>query len=229
MEHLFPVILLIDDEDDILEFMRYNLEKEGYKVYTAKDGVEGISTALKVFPDLIVLDIMMPEMDGVETCKKLRSMSQFRNTLITMLTAYGNDQLQSAAFDAGADDFIAKPIRPRLFLCHINALLRRKQLLNSGKNLLTFKDLVIDTDAYTVIEIKNKKKINLSKKELELLLFLVSRPGKVFNRIEIMIHVWGHDKTAGDRTLDVHIKKLRDKIGANHINTIKGVGYFFLG
>jgi two-component system alkaline phosphatase synthesis response regulator PhoP len=225
MEHDFPVILLVDDEDDILEFMRYNLEKEGYKVYTAKDGAEGISTALKVYPDIIVLDIKMPVLDGVETCRQLRSINTFKNTIIAILTANGNDQLQAIAFDTGADDFIAKPIRPRLFICHINALLRRRQPLNSRNKVLTFNDIIIDSEAFVVI--KNHQKISLSKKELQLLLFLVSKPGKVFNRNDIMFQVWGHDESIGDRTIDVHIKKLRDKIGANHIKTIKGIGYVF--
>ena len=227
MEHLFPVILLIDDEDDILEFMRYNLEKEGYTVYSSKDGVEGINTALKVLPDIIVLDIMMPEMDGVETCRKLRSIDKFKNTIIVILTAHGNDKLQSTVFDIGADDFIAKPIRPRLFICHINALLRRKQPLNSTKRMLTFKNLLIDSEGFMVVI--NNQKINLSKKELELLLFLVSKPGKVFERKEIMLKVWGHTESSGDRTIDVHVKKLRDKIGALQIKTIKGIGYVFSG
>jgi two-component system alkaline phosphatase synthesis response regulator PhoP len=225
MEHDFPVILLVDDEDDILEFMRYNLEKEGYKVYTAKDGAEGINTALKVYPDIIVLDIKMPVLDGVETCRQLRSINTFKNTIIAILTANGNDQLQAIAFDTGADDFIAKPIRPRLFICHINALLRRRQPLNSRNKVLTFNDIIIDSEAFVVI--KNHQKISLSKKELQLLLFLVSKPGKVFNRNDIMFQVWGHDESIGDRTIDVHIKKLRDKIGANHIKTIKGIGYVF--
>jgi two-component system alkaline phosphatase synthesis response regulator PhoP len=225
MEQLHPVILLVDDEDDILEFMRYNLEKEGYKVYAAKDGLEAIVTAKKVYPDIIVLDIMMPEMGGVEACKELRSMSPFQNTIITMLTAHGNDQLQVTAFDAGADDFIAKPIRPRLFLSRINALLRRKQPLKPTRNVITIKNLVIDKEAYMVI--KNNQNISLSKKELELLLLLISKPGKVFYRSEIMMQIWGHDETLGDRTIDVHVKKLRDKIGAIHIKTIKGVGFVF--
>jgi len=225
MEQLHPVILLVDDEEDILEFMRYNLEREGYKVYAAKDGLEAIVTAQKVYPDIIVLDIMMPEMGGVEACRELRSMSPFQNTIIAMLTAHGNDQLQFTAFDAGADDFIAKPIRPRLFLSRINALLRRKQPSTSKRNVITLKNLVIDREAYMVI--KNNQYISLSKKELELLLLLISKPGKVFGRSEIMGQVWGHDETIGNRTIDVHVKKLRDKIGAIHIKTIKGIGYVF--
>jgi two-component system alkaline phosphatase synthesis response regulator PhoP len=226
MEHLFPVILIVDDEDDILEFMNYNLEKEGYKVYKAKNGAEGIEVALKIIPDIIVLDIKLPDMDGIEVCRTLRGMEVFKKTIIAMLTAHGNDQLQSTAFDLGADDFITKPIRPRLFLCHMNALLRRKKPLNTDKNLLIFKNLIIDCEAYTVT--KNNKKANLSKKEIQLLLYLVSKPGKVFNRSEIMMHVWRHEESIGERTIDVHIKKLRDKIGIFHIKTIKGIGYVFV-
>jgi len=227
MEHIFPIILVIDDEDEILKFMRYTLEKEGYKVYSTKNGTEGIQVALKVFPDIIVLDIMMQDIDGISTCRELRSMKPFQNTFIVMLTALSNDQIQSMAFEAGADVFISKPIRPRLFLCRINALLRRKQISKSTKHLITFKSMVIDSEAYIVI--KNNKKINLSKQELKLLMFLISKPGKVFNRDEIMSQVWGHTETNGDRTIDVHVKKLRDKIGALHIKTIKGIGYYFLG
>lgn len=226
MEHLIPVILLVDDEEDILDFLRYNLEQEGYKVYTAKNDIDCIKMAIKVYPDIIVLDIRLPEMDGLIICSKLRSIDSLKSTIIVILTAHGNDKLQAIAFDLGADDFIAKPIRPRLFICHINALLRRKLPIKSPKNLLTFKDLVIDSEAFNVI--KNGKRINLSKKELDLLMFLVSKTGKVFTRNVIMDQVWGHDETFGDRTIDVHVKKLRDKIGAIHIKTIKGIGYFFV-
>jgi len=226
MEHLFPVILLVDDEDDILEIMRYSLEKEGYKIYSTKNGTEGIKLALKVLPDIIVLDIMRQEFDGISTCRELRSMKPFQNTFIVILTANSNDQVQSLAFDAGVDVFIPKPIRPRLFLCRINALLKRRKMSNSFRHLIIFKNMVIDSEAY-IVE-KNNQKISLSKKELQLLMFLISKPGKVFNRDEIMSHVWGHSETGGDRTIDVHVKKLRDKIGTNHIKTIKGIGYFFL-
>lgn len=226
MEHLIPVILLVDDEEDIIEFLSYNLQKEGYKVYTAKNGIDGINLAIKVHPDIIVLDIMMPEMDGLKTCSKLRRIDSLKSTIIAILTAHGNDKLQTIAFDLGADDFIAKPIRPRLFICHINALLRRKHSLKTPKNLLTFKDLVIDSEAFMVI--KNGKRINLTMKELDLLMFLVSKPGKVFNRKEIMLQVWGHDETFGDRSIDVYVKKLREKIGDLHIKTIKGIGYLFV-
>ncbi len=225
MEQLNPVILLVDDEDDILEFMRYNLEKEGYKVYAAKDGLEAIATAQKVYPDIIILDIMMPEMDGVAACRELRNMSPFQNTIIAMLTAHGDDQLQFTAFDAGADDFISKPIRPRLFLSRINALLRRKRPVKATGNVITLKNLVIDREAFMVI--RNNQRISLSKRELELLLLLISKPGKVFYRNEIMMQVWGHGETIGDRTIDVYVNKLRDKIGAVHIRTIKGIGYVF--
>jgi len=226
MEHLFPVILLVDDDDDVLAFMRNNLEKEGNKVYSTNSGFEGIKLALKVLPDIIILDIMKQEIDGISTCRELRSMKPFQNTFIVMLTAQGNDQTQTAAFDAGIDVFISKPIRPRLFLCRINALLKRRKISNSSGHLIIFKNMVIDSEAY-IVE-KNNQKISLSKKELQLLLFLISKPGKVFNRDEIMSHVWGETETCGDRTIDVHVKKLRDKIGTNHIKTIKGIGYFFL-
>ena len=227
MEHLFPVILLVDDDDDILAFMRYNLEKEGNKVYSTINGTEGIKLALKVLPDIIVIDIMKQEIDGISTCRELRSMKLFQNTFIVMLTAQGNDQTQSAAFEAGVDVFISKPIRPRLFLCRINALLKRRKMSKSSGHLIVFKNMVIDSEAY-IVE-KNNQKISLSKKELQLLMFLISKPGKVFNRDEIMSHVWGQSETNSDRTIDVHVKKLRDKIGALHIKTIKGIGYIFLG
>jgi len=226
MEHLFPVILLVDDDDDILTLMRYNLEKEGNKVYSAKNGTEGIKLALKVLPDIIIIDNMNQEIDGISTCRELRSMKPFQNTFIVMLTAYGNDQIQSTAFEAGIDVFISKPIRPRLFLCRINALLKRRKISNSSRHLIIFKSMVIDSEAY-IVE-KNNLKISLSKKELQLLMLLISKPGKVFNRDEIMSHVWGQSETNSDRTIDVHVKKLRDKIGTNHIKTIKGIGYFFL-
>jgi two-component system, OmpR family, alkaline phosphatase synthesis response regulator PhoP len=226
MEHLFPVILLVDDDDDILAFMRSSLEKEGNKVYSAKNGIEGLKLALKILPDIIVIDNMNQEKDGISTCRELRSMKPFQNTFIVMLTAYGNDQIQSTAFEAGVDVFISKPIRSRLFLCRINALLKRRSISNSSKHLTIFESMVIDSDAY-IVE-KNNQKISLSKKELQLLMFLISKPGKVFNRDEIMSHVWGQAETCGDRTIDVHVKKLRNKIGADHIKTIKGIGYFFM-
>jgi len=226
MEHLLPVILLIDDDEDTLEFMRYSLEKEGYKIYSTENGTVGIKLALKFFPDIIVIDNMNQEIDGIKTCRELRSMKPFQNTFIVMLTAHSSDQIQSTAFDAGFDAFISKPIRSRLFLCRINALLKRRTISKSSRHLTIFESMVIDSEAY-IVE-KDNQKINLSKKELQLLMFLISKPGKVFNRDEIMSHVWGQTEICGDRTIDVHVKKLRDKIGTNHIKTIKGIGYFFL-
>lgn len=216
-------ILLVDDEPDILEFISYNLKKEGYKVYTALSGDKAIEIANEKNPDLIVLDIMMPGIDGVEVCRQLRSKKIFKDTLIVFLTARGEDYSEIAGFEAGADDYITKPIRPRVLLARINALLSRSQRKNTVNNFIKVNDLLIDANNYTVM-LKDEV-ILLPKKEFEILLLLGSKPGKIFTRDEIYLNVWGNSIYVGDRTLDVHIRKLREKIGNNYIKTSKGVGY----
>ncbi|MBV6428841.1 MAG: Alkaline phosphatase synthesis transcriptional regulatory protein PhoP [Haliscomenobacter sp.] len=221
-------ILIVDDEPDILEFLKYNLEKEGYEVLTANDGEEGVMIAEKEHPSLIILDIMMPKMDGVEVCRNLRSKPEFANTIITFLTAREEDYSQIAALDVGGDDYITKPIRPRVFLSRIKALMRRSErapLLEDEGNTIRLGDLTIDKERVSVI--KGAKTIELAKKEFDLLFLLVSKPGKVFSREEIFNKVWGTDVIVGNRTIDVHIRKLREKIGEDHIKTIKGIGYKF--
>ncbi len=221
-------ILIVDDEPDILEFLRYNLEKEGYEVLTANDGEEGLLVAEKEHPSLIILDIMMPKMDGVEVCRHLRARPEFANTVITFLTAREEDYSQIAALDVGGDDYITKPIRPRVFLSRIKALMRRSERSPQPEeegNTIRMGDLVIDKERVSVI--KDTRIIELAKKEFDLLYLLVSKPGKVFSREEIFNKVWGTDVIVGNRTIDVHIRKLREKIGEDHIKTIKGIGYKF--
>jgi two-component system alkaline phosphatase synthesis response regulator PhoP len=222
-------ILLVDDEPDILEFMEYNLKKENYQISKAVNGKEAIDKAKKEHPDLIILDIMMPEMDGIEVCRALREMPDFKNTLITFLTARNEDYSQIAGFDVGADDYITKPIKPRVLISRINALFRRYNSDN-GKhqekdNVMYIADLKIDRDQYLVF--KGEEKIELPKKEFELLALLATKPGKVFTRDEILEKIWGNDVIVGDRTIDVHIRKLREKFGDELIRTVKGIGYKF--
>ncbi len=218
-------ILVVHDEEDILEFLSYNLEKEGAKVYTAKNGLLAIEVAMKKKPDLILLDVMMPEMDGVETCMRLRERPETKNVIIAFLTARGEDYSQIAGFEAGADDFITKPIKPRVLISRLKALLRRKRSAIQSDPIIELESLKIDRDRYVVI--KDEVELNLPKKEFELLALLISTPGKVFTRESILSSVWGDDVVVGDRTIDVHIRKLREKIGSSHIKTIKGVGYKF--
>ena len=222
-------ILIVDDEPDILEFLEYNLLKEGYEVYTASNGEEGIRLAEKEQPHLIILDIMMPLMDGVEVCRQLRNRPEFDKTVITFLTAREEDYSQIAALDVGGDDYITKPIRPRVFISRIKALLRRSERLQEEEDksagILRVGDLAIDPERVSVA--KGDKVIELAKKEFELLYLLVSKPGKVFSREEIFNKVWGTDVIVGNRTIDVHIRKLREKIGDHYIKTIKGIGYKF--
>lgn len=218
-------ILLVDDEPDILEFVSYNLKKEGFKVVTAENGEKGIEETRKHEPQLILLDVMMPGMDGIETCDKLRSMPEAENTLIAFLTARGEDYSQVAGFDAGADDYITKPIKPKVLISRIKALLRRYGQNESKDNLQTFGHLKIDLDKYQVLH--DGKKLDLPRKEFELLSLLTSRPGKVFHREEILDKIWGNEVVVGGRTIDVHIRKLREKIGGKYIRTVKGVGYKF--
>lgn len=218
-------LLLVDDEPDILEFVSYNLKKEGYNVLTAGNGEEGLKKAKKAKPQLILLDVMMPGMDGIETCDKLRSQPELEDTLIAFLTARGEDYSQVAGFDAGADDYITKPIKPKVLISRIKALLRRYGQSQKSNAIQEFGGLKIDLDKY---QVHNKtKKLDLPRKEFELLTLLTSRPGKVFHRDEILDKIWGNEVVVGGRTIDVHIRKLREKIGEKYIKTVKGVGYKF--
>jgi len=217
-------ILLVDDEPDILEFISYNLKKEGFEVQTALNGREAIEKAKEMRPDQILLDVMMPEMDGMETCAELRGIEALKNTFVTFLTARGEDYSQIAGFDAGADDYIIKPVKPRVLVSRIKAMLRRS-IMQEESNSDEIGGLRIDRDRYVVI--KNGSELTLPKKEFEILSLLISSPGKVFNREKILSSVWGEEVVVGDRTIDVHIRKLREKIGDKYIKTIKGVGYKF--
>jgi len=217
-------ILLVDDEEDILEFISYNLKKEGFNVKTASNGREAIGIAKNFNPELILLDVMMPEMDGMETCVELRKLDNLKNTFITFLTARGEDYSQIAGFDAGADDYIIKPVKPRVLVSRIKAMLRRSATQDQTV-ANEVGGLRIDRDRYVVV--KDDAELTLPKKEFELLALLISSPGKVFNREKILASVWGEEVVVGDRTIDVHIRKLREKIGDRYIKTIKGVGYKF--
>lgn len=218
-------ILLVDDEPDIIEFVSYNLRKEGYVVSTASNGEEGLEAAREVSPHLILLDVMMPGMDGIETCDRIRKSPGLEETLIAFLTARGEDYSQVAGFEAGADDYITKPIKPKVLLSRIKALLRRYGQSEVKGNVQEFGKLVIDHDKYQVTF--KDKKLDLPRKEFELLSLLSSRPGKVFHRDEILGKIWGNEVVVGGRTIDVHIRKLREKIGDKCIKTVKGVGYKF--
>jgi two-component system alkaline phosphatase synthesis response regulator PhoP len=217
-------ILLVDDEVDVLDFMKYNLEKEGFWVYTARNGSEGIQLAKKVKPHLIILDLMMPKMDGIETCRELRNVPDLKNTLITFLSARDEDYSQIAGFEVGADDYITKPIKPRVFISRIRALMRRFET-NEIDAKTVIGNIQIDRERYMVV--KDGKDISLPRKEFELLNLLASKPGRVFKRDEILSKVWGTDTIVGDRTIDVHIRKLREKLGDDYFKTIKGIGYKF--
>ncbi len=218
-------LLLVDDEPDILEFVGYNLRKEGFKVLTANNGQEGLKIARKEKPELILLDVMMPGMDGIETCDEIRKSSDLEDTLIAFLTARGEDYSQVAGFDAGADDYITKPIKPKVLISRIKALLRRYGQNKKGRSTQEFGEVSIDLDKYQVRY--RDKKLDLPRKEFELLTLLTSRPGKVFHRDEILDKIWGNEVVVGGRTIDVHIRKLREKIGDRYIKTVKGVGYKF--
>ena len=219
-------ILIVDDEPDILELIEYNLKKEGYQVFTATNGQEGITVAKKVHPDLIILDIMMPKMDGIEACRLMRAIPEFKNTFMVFLTARSEEYSEIAGFNVGADDYIAKPIKPRALVSRINAILRR----NAGteevsENKLEIGDLVIDREAYLVFQGGNK--VVLAKKEFELLYLLASKPGKVYTRESILKNIWEDSVVVTNRTIDVHIRKLREKLGETYVSTVKGVGYKF--
>lgn len=217
-------ILLVDDEPDILELIGYNLRQEGFEVFTAANGREGVEVARSVRPDLIILDVMMPEMDGMEVCNLIRSDAKLSQTTIAFLTARGEDYSQVAGFDAGGDDYITKPVKPKVLVSRVKALLRR-----SNQKPVHLPDdrfgVAIDHDRFTVLQ--NGEEITLPKKEFQLLNLLWSEPGKVFTREDILTHVWGNDVVVGDRTIDVHIRKLRSKLGDQLFTTIKGVGYKF--
>lgn len=219
-------ILLVDDEPDILEIVGYNLSAEGYKISTAENGVEGVKKAKKIKPHLIVLDVMMPKMDGIEACEQIRKIPELNDTIITFLTARGEDYSQVAGFDAGADDYITKPIKPKVLVSKVKALLRRIKDSEISDTIIKIGDLVINREEYKII--KKGKEINLPRKEFELLSLLASKPSKVFKRDEILDKVWGNEVIVGGRTIDVHIRKLREKIGDDCFKTIKGVGYKFV-
>ena len=219
-------ILLVDDEPDILEIVGYNLSNEGYQVITAENGYEGVKKAKKEQPQLIILDVMMPEMDGIEACENIRKVPELKDTIITFLTARGEDYSQVAGFDAGADDYITKPIKPKVLVSKVKALLRRLKKEESTGALIKIGDLVINRDEYKII-LKGKE-ILLPRKEFELLSLLASKPGKVFKREDILDKVWGNEVVVGGRTIDVHIRKLREKIGDDCFKTVKGVGYKFV-
>ena len=221
-----PKILLVDDEPDILEFLKYNLEKESFVVYTASNGREGVAQALKHLPNLILLDVMMPGMDGIETCQALRDSEKLKDTVIAFLTARSEDYSQIAGFDAGADDYISKPIKPKVLVSRIKALLRRKNTQN-GQPLQNTADITIDPERFIVT--RKGEELNLPRKEFQLLNLLMSKPGNVFTRENILGDIWGHEIVVGNRTIDVHIRKLREKLGDEYIQTIKGVGYKFMG
>ena len=220
-------ILLVDDEPDILEILSYNLSAEGYSISTASNGLEAVKKAKKHQPHLIIMDVMMPEMDGIEACEKIRNLPELKDTVITFLTARGEDYSQVAGFEAGADDYITKPIKPKVLVSKIKSLLRRRHDTTPVENsdIITLGDLTIDREAYKIVH--KGIEIVLPRKEFELLSLLASKPGKVFKRDEILDKVWGNEVVVGGRTIDVHIRKLREKIGDDSFKTIKGVGYKF--
>ena len=220
-------ILLVDDEPDILEIVGYNLTAEGYQIVTAENGVEAVKKAKKEKPQLIILDVMMPEMDGIEACEQIRKLPNLEDTIITFLTARGEDYSQLAGFDAGADDYITKPIKPKVLVSKVKALLRRiKDQDGTKEDIIKIDNLIINRDEYKII-LKGKELI-LPRKEFELLSLLASKPGKVFKREDILDKVWGNEVVVGGRTIDVHIRKLREKIGDKSFKTVKGVGYKFV-
>ena len=220
-------ILCVDDEPDILEILKYNLSNEGYNVLTANDGLSAISKAKEIIPNLIIIDIMMPNMDGIEACEKLRADQKFNDTIIMFLTARGEDYSHVAAYEAGADDYVTKPVKPKVLVSKVKGLLRRlKKITENNINNIEFENIKIDREKYKVYI--SDKTLNLPRKEFELLYLLASKPDKVFKRDKIMEMVWGGEVIVGDRTIDVHIRKLREKIGDKYFKTVKGVGYKFV-
>jgi two-component system alkaline phosphatase synthesis response regulator PhoP len=219
-------ILLVDDEPDVIEIIRYNLEQEGYNVKTASNGKEALQKAQKNTPHLIIMDVMMPEMDGIEACEELRSDPTFNDTIIMFLTARGEDYSYLAAFDAGADDYVTKPIKPKIIVSKVKALLRRLKKEEENQDKIQLGKLIIDKEQYEVTH--KGKTFSLPRKEFELLYLLASKPDKVVKREKIMEVVWGSEVVVGDRTIDVHIRKLREKVGDKYFKTVKGVGYKFV-
>ncbi|WP_336129658.1 response regulator transcription factor [Mesoflavibacter sp. CH_XMU1422-2] len=219
-------ILLVDDEPDILEIVGYNLSAEGYQVITADNGIKAVKKAKKEKPHLIILDVMMPEMDGIEACEAIRKVPELSSTIITFLTARGEDYSQVAGFDAGADDYITKPIKPKVLISKVKALLRRLKSEDTNQSVIKIGKLTINRDEYKII--LGNEEIILPRKEFELLSLLASKPGKVFKRENILDRVWGNEVVVGGRTIDVHIRKLREKIGDDSFKTVKGVGYKFV-
>lgn len=220
-------ILCVDDEPDILEILKYNLSNEGYNISTAADGKSAIEMAYNISPNLIIMDVMMPNMDGIEACEKLRSDEKFNDTIIMFLTARGEDYSHVAAYDAGADDYVTKPVKPKVLVSKVKGLLRRlKKVIAKDINEIVFDDIKIDREKYKVYI--SDKVLNLPRKEFELLYLLASKPDKVYKREKIMETVWGSEVVVGDRTIDVHIRKLREKVGDKYFKTVKGVGYKFV-
>ena len=220
-------ILCVDDEPDILEILKYNLSNEGYNVSTAADGKSAIEIAYNISPNLIIMDVMMPNMDGIEACEKLRSDEKFNDTIIMFLTARGEDYSHVAAYEAGADDYVTKPVKPKVLVSKVKGLLRRlKKVIAKDINEIVFDDIKIDREKYKVYISDNV--LNLPRKEFELLYLLASKPDKVYKREKIMEAVWGSEVVVGDRTIDVHIRKLREKVGDKYFKTVKGVGYKFV-
>jgi len=219
-------ILLVDDEPDILEIVGYNLKSEGYTIATASNGLEAVKRARSFQPHLILLDIMMPEMDGIEACEKIRQIKGFEKVLIVFFTARGEDYSQVAGFDAGADDYITKPIKPKVLISKVKGLLRRMVEAEEQTDQVKVGDIIIDRDEYMIV--KDGRKFSLPRKEFELFSLLASKPGKVFKRDDILDKVWGSEVVVGGRTIDVHIRKLREKIGEKNFKTVKGVGYKFI-
>ena len=219
-------ILLVDDEPDVIEIIRYNLDQEGYKIYTASDGKEAIEKAKKKIPHLIIMDVMMPKMDGIDACEQLRNDVRFNDTIIMFLTARGEDYSYVAAFDAGADDYVTKPIKPKVIVSKVKALLRRLKKEEQTQEKIQIGKLIIDREQYEVTHMD--KSFSMPRKEFELLYLLASNPDKVIKRDKIMEIVWGSEVVVGDRTIDVHIRKLREKVGDKYFKTVKGVGYKFI-
>jgi two-component system, OmpR family, alkaline phosphatase synthesis response regulator PhoP len=218
-------ILVVDDEEDILEFLSYNLRAEGYEVLVADNGVLAIELAKEHNPSLIILDVQMPDMDGITTCEKIREIPSLSETLVTFLTARSEDYSQIAGFEAGADDYITKPIRPKVLISRVKALLKRRGITQDSSSIIELGDIIMDMEKHTITY--NGDEVVFAKKEFKLLKLLISKPGKVFTREEILEKVWGVDIVVGDRTIDVHIRKLREKLANHYIKTVKGVGYKF--
>lgn len=219
-------ILLVDDEPDILEIVGYNLRNEGYKISTANNGLEGVEMTRKITPHLILMDVMMPKMDGIQACEKIRKIKGMENVIIAFFTARGEDYSQLAGFDAGADDYITKPVKPKILIGKVKALLRRLKNQEKDDEIIVVGSITVNREQYIVS--KDGRDISLPRKEFELLSLLISKPGKVFKRENILNKVWGNEVVVGDRTIDVHIRKLREKIGVDYFKTVKGVGYKFV-